>query len=388
MRKWPEGGPKRLWTASRIGHGYSSPIIAEGALYITGDVDDALVISAFDLDGPLRWKTTNGRSWKGPWPGARASCSYDEGRLYHMNAHGRVVCLDPADGKEIWAVDALERFGAGNISWGVSECLLVDGDRVIVTPGGAKSLMAALDKKTGETVWSSEPLRFQRTRRSGGEAVDPPLPDADKAGYAYPILCELGGHRLIAGCSARHLFCVDAETGKILWTHQIPTRYEVIGSIPLLWRDSIFFTAPDDFGGQMFRVRADGDRVRFEKLWETPLDNCHGALVLVDGRLYGSGYRRFRGWACIDASTGEMLYSDRNLANGSVIHADGRLYVLAEDGVMALLKPTPNGFETAGRFRLVDGPQRQDAWAHPVICRGRLYLRRHDDLFCYDIRER
>ena len=393
LQAWPEGGPKLLWKVSGLGRGYSSPIITRGTLYITGDVGADLVIFAFDLDGKLKWKTTNGQAWRKQWPGSRASCTFDDGRLYHMNAHGRAACLDPADGREIWAVDVLERFGAKNIQWGISECLLIDGDRLLVTPGGPKALMAALDKRTGETVWAGEPLRFQRAHRFGGKKLEQPAPDTDKAGYAPPILFELGGRRLIAGCSARHLFCVDADTGKLLWTHLAWARWEVIGAIPLLWRDALFFTVPDTYGGRLFRVHASKDSVRLEELWETPVDNCHGALVAVGDRLYGSGYRRFRHWACIDLATGKTLYSKSDLLKGSVLYADGRLYPLAEDGLMALLEPTAAGFETVGQFRFAQAPEGskrhpRDVWPHPVICDGRLYLRYHDTLCCYDIRKR
>ncbi len=393
LQSWPEGGPPRLWQVSGLGRGYCSPIVTGGTLYITGDVGQALVIFAFDLDGKLKWKTTNGQAWRKQWPGSRASCTYDGGRLYHMNAHGRTVCLDPSDGKELWAVDVQQRFGAPGIQWGRSECVLIDGDRVIVTPGGPKALMAALDKKTGETVWQTAPLRFERTHQFGGRPVEPPRPDTDKTGYASPILFELGGRRLIAGCSARHLFIVDAEAGKLLWSQGVFARFEVIGAIPVFWRDSVFFTAPDDFGGMLLRIRVTNDGVRFEEAWRSPQDNCHGAMVVADGRLYGSGYRRDPAWACVDLATGKVLYKKANLTKGSTLFADGRLYALAEDGVMALLEPTDTAFKTAGRFRLVQVPEgrrrrQRDVWPHPVLCGGRLYLRYHDTLSCYDVRKR
>ena len=132
------GGPKLAWKIGNLGRGWSSPIIVRDRLYITGDVDDDLVIFAFDLDGRPLWQATNGRSWTGSYPGARACCAYSAGKLYHMNAHGRVACLDAATGKELWAVDVLERFQGQNITWAMSECLLVDGPRLIVTPGGKR----------------------------------------------------------------------------------------------------------------------------------------------------------------------------------------------------------------------------------------------------------
>lgn len=195
LQQWPEGGPKLLWKVDGLGKGWSSPIVVGDTLYITGDVEDDLVIYAFDIDGNSRWKTTNGQSWKKSYPGSRASCTYSEGCLYHLNAHGRLVRLDARTGEEQWAVDVLERFDAKNITWAISECVLVDGQWVIVTPSGEKALVAALDKRTGRTAWTT-----------------PAIPD-DRASYSSPILFRCAGRRLIANCSASHGFGIDADTG-------------------------------------------------------------------------------------------------------------------------------------------------------------------------------
>ena len=369
LASWPEGGPKLLWKSRSLGRGYSSPIVTGGAIYITGDVDDELGIFALDLDGKVLWRVVNGRSWKRPHPGARASCAVSEGRLYHMNAHGRTVCLDATTGRELWAVNVLERFGGLNIRWGLSECLLIDGPRVIVTPGGSKGLMAALDKTTGRTVWASQAI-----------------PD-ERAGYASPILFTRGRRRILAGCSSRHAFGVDADTGKLLWKRPRPTRYEVIGASPVYCDGSVFVTSPDGRGGALLRIAADAGEVRVTDAWASPLDNVHGGVVRAGGFLYGSGHWNIKGWARVDVRTGKVAYQTSDLAIGSAIWADGRLYCLSERGIMALLKPTAKGFETLGRFRLATPTGRvPDVWAHPVICDGRLYLRYHDTLFCYDIR--
>ena len=369
LASWPQGGPKLLWKVSGLGRGYSAPIVTGRTLYITGDVGAELHIFALGLDGRRKWLAKNGRSWKRPHPGARASCAFSEGRLYHMNAHGRTVCLDAATGRELWAVNVLERFRGRNIRWGLSECLLVDGQRVVVTPGGSKGLMAALDKTTGRTVWASEAV------------------PGEKAGYASPILFAYGGRRILAGCSSRHAFGVDAETGKLLWKHPRPTRYEVIGATPVYCGGAVFVTSPDGRGGALFRISVDGRNVSAAEAWTSPLDNVHGGVVLKGGFLYGSGHWNIKGWACVDVRTGKVAYQTSDLAIGSAIRADGRLYCLSERGIMALLKPAPKGFETLGRFRLAKPTGKvPDVWTHPVICDGRLYLRYHQTLFCYDIR--
>ena len=383
LGSWPEGGPKLLWQASGLGRGYSSPVIAGGRLYITGDVGNDLIVFAFSLDGKPLWKTPNGKAWRKSHRGARACVAYSEGRVYHMNAHGRVVCLAAETGKELWAVDVLKRFGGKVIHWGLSECLLVDGPRLIVTPGGTKAFMAALDRKTGETVWATEPLSFERTVAFGGKPLDPPVTEADKAGYAPPILFELGGRRHIVGCSSRHAFGVDADTGKLLWTVRIPSRFEVLSTTPLLVGDAVLVRG-DGKGSKLIRIRMDGEEVVAEEAWTTPLDSTHYAMVLVAGRIYGGWYRGGAHWACVDPATGKILHQSRELKPGPVLYADGRLYCQGEDGEVALVKPTADGMEIAGRFRLTE-QRKKDAWAHPVILDRRLYLRYHDTLSCFDI---
>lgn len=386
LPRWPEGGPRLLWQTNGLGRGYSAPIITGGRIYLAGDVEDDLCIFALDLQGRLGWQATNGRAWKDPYPGARASCTFSEGRLYHMNAHGRVACLDAATGAEIWAVDMRERFGSKVTTWAYSENLLVDGPRVIVTPGGPKAMMAALEKKTGATVWASEPLRFGESKYPAHERLAEPAGEADSASHGSPILFTLGGRRHLVNCSQRHLFGADADTGQLLWSRPMPTPYLVIAVTPVLVGNGVYVTAPDAKFRGLYRLSPQASGIQVEHLWTGALDTCHGGLVLVDGALVGSFYRG-KTWASLDARTGETRAQIKDLAKGSVLWADGRFYCLSEEGEMALLKSTPQGFDVAGRFRLVAG-RKTDVWTHPVILDGRLYLRFHETLFCYDVRRR
>jgi outer membrane protein assembly factor BamB len=385
LRQWPEGGPRRLWRSKGMGSGYAAPIVTGERIYLAGDHEDQLRIKALDLTGQHLWTATNGQSWKTPYPGARASVTFSEGRLFHLNAHGRVACLAADDGRELWQVNLFERFGGRNITWALSECLLVDGPRLIVTPGGTRALMAALDKKTGETVWTSAPLRLGPSENPAHRRVPEPVGEIDGASYASPILVQHAGRRQVIGCSLRHVFGVDAHSGQLLWTQPLPTRYSVIASTPVWVGDAVFATAPDTRDGGLFRFFQDGDDVRADKVWSTPLDTGQGGVVWVADALFGPWYRTHKGWARVDRTTGEATVEMKDLAKGSLIYADGHLYCLSEEGEMVLAKPTATGIDKVSRFAFVPG-RKNDVWTHPVILDGRLYLRYHDELSCYDVR--
>jgi outer membrane protein assembly factor BamB len=369
LSQWPPSGPKLLWQVAGLGKGWSSPIVVGGRVYVTGDVGDELILFAFDDRGKVVWKTTNGQAWNGPYPGSRASCVYSDQRIYHVNAHGRLACFDAANGNEIWDVDILQRFAAKNIQWGITECLLVDGNRLIVTPGGTKALMAALDKSDGRTLWTNAPL---------GD---------DVASHSSPILFRASGRRQIANSSSAHGFGVDADSGKLLWTVPLRNQFGVNAATPIFAGDQVFFVTPYAENGRAYRLRAEGAKLSAEEAWRSSLDTVTGSGVLLDGTLFAAGYRKSKWWFGLDWKTGQTLSEQKDLTTGAAVYADGRLYVFDERGTVALAKPERNAMTIVGRFRIA-GERLGDAWAHPVLCDGRLYIRFHDALYCYDVRAR
>ncbi len=364
---WPEGGPSLLWRIDGLGVGWSSPIVVGDRLYLTGDVEEDLVVFAFDLDGKPVWRATSGRFWKNPYPGARATCTYSEGRIYHISAHGRVACLDAASGAEHWAVNVLDRFEARNITWALSECLLIDGPRVVVTPGGQKALMAALDKRTGRTVWATEPI------------------PGDRTSHCSPILFRHAGRRLIASCSDSHGFGVDADSGKLLWTVPLKNRYGTNVATPVYGAGSVYYVTPYAELGRLYRLVPQGDGIAAEHAWTCPLDTVTGSGVLLDGVLYAAGYRKPKHWFGIDWRSGETRCELEDFTTGAALYADGRLYILDEQGHVGLVEPSGSRMTVHGRFKLIEKRVR-DAWAHPVLLDGRLYLRYHGTLWCFDVR--
>jgi outer membrane protein assembly factor BamB len=276
----------------------------------------------------------------------------------------------------VWAVNVAEQFGGKNITWGLSECLLVDSGAVYVTAGGGDALIVALDLLTGRTIWKSKPL----SDSEGEQAVEAPS-------YVSPILMTFAGRKVIIGCSLKHLFCADAATGELHWTKRLPTTYSVLATMPVFFAgDRIFMTAPHGTGGHCYQLTAKspGSPIGVMDLWTSKLDTCQGGVVSANGKLFGSFYSDRKGWAAVNARNGEILYTNTDIAKGAALFAEGKLYALAEDGWMHLLEPTEKEFAVRGRFRLADATRR-DAWAHPVIHDRRLYLRYHDKLTCYDV---
>jgi len=367
---WPADGPKLLWKVSGMGRGWCSPIVVGEMLYICGDVDGELKIFAMGLDGKIKWQVANGKAWKKPFPGSRASCCYSDGMVYQMNGYGRVVCLDAKTGKELWAVDILKRFEAKRPFFGASECLLVDGSNVIVTPAGKKALIAALDKKTGKTVWT------------GLAAPE----ETETAGYSSPILVKLGGRRLIIATTSYRTFAADAGTGKVLWTVKLALTKNACSTIPIFCGNNVFIpnTSVNEQFSSMLTISEKGDKVK--KAWTLQLRNLSGSGIYVDGNLYISGARKLTGYLCLDPKTGKTKAKLAQPITAAAIWADGKLFIQSADGKVFLLKTTADGFKALGEFYVVRSGKKKDAWAHPVLFGGRLYLRYHDTLFCYDVK--
>lgn len=363
LQEWPEGGPALLWTATGLGRGFGSPIIVEDSVYIGGDVGEDLVMVALDLAGKEKWRTSNGKRWTKSIPGGRTTPCYDDGHLYLMNAHGRLACLKAADGVELWAVNILELFEGKNITWGISESVLVDGGNVFATPVGAKGLMAAFDKKTGEALWTT-----------------PAIPGA-KPTYSSPILVEVNGVRQLINCTNKDVFGVDVKTGAMLWKHPqaLPS---VIGMSPVFRDDSIYIGNTTRDEGKVFRLKIDGETPTV--VWTQDLTDTEcGNVVCIRDVVLGSRKRKFKEWLCLDAATGEIRHTEANMPSGSVMYADERFYCLTVQGTISLHELVGQKLKTVGKMEVVKG--RKDVWAHPVVYGGRLYIRYHDKLHCYDV---
>ncbi|HUT90637.1 MAG TPA: PQQ-binding-like beta-propeller repeat protein [Thermoguttaceae bacterium] len=367
LKRWPEGGPKLLWTASGLGHGFATVAIADGRIYTAGNVGEDTVVTAMDMGGRVVWRAKNGRAWSGSQPGSRSTPTLDGDRLYHESPHGDVACFDAKTGRPIWGVNVLEKFHSENVTWALAESLLVDGDRVICRPGGREVSFVALDKRTGEVVWTSPTT-------------------GDLAGYSSTALAEWKGVRMLLALSSQALISANADTGERLFRFEQKTPFDENIGTPI-YHDGHVFICTRTTGSVMLRLDVDGGRASVEEVWRnTDLDNQHGGVVLLDGYLYGSSHVNSGGkWICVDWRTGRTMYVAEGIGpKGSLTYADGLLCVLGERGDVGLVKPTPTAHEIVSRFKI---PQngKGPTWAHPVVCGGRLYVRHSDFLYTYDV---
>ena len=364
LEEWPASGPDILWHFSGIGEGHSSPAIANGLIYLSGMIDNTGYIHALTADGKLKWKASYGEEFHESYPGSRSTPVIAEDLLYIYSGHGVLTCMDAKSGEVKWQVDVLDKYDGENIRWGVTETVVVDGDKVYVTPGGKKHNMVALNRFDGELVWSAEGA-------------------GDLSAYCTPLLIKLPERDLLVTHTADNIIGVCAESGNTLWTYPHTNRWQVHANTPIYKNGKVFCFSGYGQGGVMLDLNEDGSKV--EKAWfSEKLDNRIGGMVEIDGYLYGSGDNN-REWRCVNWETGEETYASKDLGKGAVIAADGMLYCYSDRGDLALVKATPEKFDMVSQAEVELGTAQH--WAHPVIKDGKLYVRHGETLIVYDIKK-
>jgi outer membrane protein assembly factor BamB len=378
LKSWPAGGPKRAWTFTELGVGYSGPAVVGDKLYIMGGVDGREWLFALDVaSGKRLWRCEIGALYpNGYGDGPRGTPTVDGDRVYCIGGQGNLLCADASSGERVWMVRLKEDLGGEVMSrWGFAESPLVDGDRLICTPGGARGTMAALNKKTGDIVWRSEGVR-------------------DKVAYASIVPTDFGGTRQYIQLTGSGVISIAAKDGKLLWRQAVVVNGTAMVPTPIVKDEYVYVTT--DYGAGCALIKLSGSDNRSEVVYANKkMQNHHGGVVLIDGHIYGwSGNSNGRGmWVCQNFLTGEGVWDSTRFAQaGSLTCADGRLYCYGQrDGTVVLVEPSKEGWKEHGRFKIprqTDIPRKQGAiWTHPVVANGKLYLRDQDLLFCYVVKE-
>ncbi|MGE4179159.1 MAG: PQQ-binding-like beta-propeller repeat protein [Limisphaerales bacterium] len=369
LKKWPAGGPKRLWLNRDAGLGYAGYSVVGGKLFTLGLRGDQEFILCLDAEtGEELWAAPAGAKYPNGWgDGPRATPTVDGGKVYAMGGHGTLVCAQASDGKVIWQKSMTADLGGKLADWGYTESVLVADDRVICTPGGDKGTLAALSKDTGALIWQSSEL-------------------TDKNQYASPILVRHEGKPQVVQLVTSKVFGVDLASGKVLWQQPFPGRVAVIPT-PIHHDDHVYVSAGYGVGCMLVKL---GDNNSSSVVYENKvMKNHHGGVIRVGDHLYG--YSDGPGWVCQNFKTGEEVWASKKLGKGAIHYADGMFYCLAEDsGEVALVEASTKDWVERGRFKLEPQTQQRNPqgriWTHPVVINGRLYLRDQELLFCYDVK--
>jgi outer membrane protein assembly factor BamB len=380
LSEWKAGGPPLAWKASGAGVGFSSLAVSGGRIFTLGDRDGAQhVIALSETDGKLLWTARLGLAWRDEMGGPRGTPSVSDGLVFAVGTEGEVAAFEAATGKERWRRSLVADFGGSMMSmWKFSESPLVDGDRVIVTPGARDAALVALDKRTGKEVW-----------RAAVPELGPQ--GKDGAGYSSVVISEAAGVKQYVQLLGRGLVGIRAEDGKFLWGYNRIANNVANISTPVVRANYVFASTGYQTGSVFLELSKAGSGVQAKEVYfldAKTFQNHHGGFVLVGNQVYG-GHGHRKGFPiCLEFATGKVLWGGdiRNAGTGSaaVAYADGNLYFRYENGVVVLIRATPEGYQEKGSFTI---PNVKDpSWSHPVIAGGRLYLREQDTLYAYDVK--
>ena len=366
LKQWPRSGPPVAWSASMLGAGYGSVAVKGDRIWVQGMRNRQSVVTSLNrADGKVAWVTIIGAAGENDrGSGPRSTPSVDGDRLYAMTENGDLASLRVADGAIVWQKNVIKEYGGRNINWLLSESPLVDGSLVIVTPGGRGAGMVALDKMTGKTVWVSKEL-------------------SDEAGYASSVVADVQGVRTVMTLTSEAAVGVRESDGKLMWRYTPVANGTANISTPVYSDNKVFFTSAYGTGGALLGLKATGQEVKAQEIYFTrDMQNHHGGVVLVNGYLYGFNNAIL---TCLEFASGKMMWRDRSVGKGSIVYADGNLYLFSEDNVVGLAEATPAGYREKGRFSIAD--QGWPSWSHPVVSAGRLYIRNQGTLASYDVRQ-
>lgn len=365
LKQWPANGPKEVWRVEGIGEGYGSLAIGGGRVYVQGGDGKASSVHCLSAtDGKKIWSLVIGRQGDNDrGDGPRSTPTLDGDNIYILTETGDLTGLRLRDSSRLWQKNILAEFRGHNPQWLLSESPLIDGNKLVVTPGGSGAGIVALDKNTGSTIWKSAEL-------------------SDPAGYASLIAADIAGVRCYTTLNANAGVGVRASDGKLLWRYTSAANRVANCATPVVSGNKVFYTSAYDTGcGLVELTPADGALKQREVYFKREMMNHHGGVVLVNGYIYGFSNAIL---TCMKFDTGDVMWRDRSVGKGAVAYADGMLFLLGESQTMGLADATPDGYREKGRFRIPD--LGRPSWAHPVVCGQRLFVRNQGMLQCFDVK--
>lgn len=365
LKQWPPAGPPLAWSVASLGKGYGSLAIRGDFIYAQGTQGrNSVVFCLKRAGGAIVWVKSLGRTLdqdKGGGP--RGTPTLDGDRVYALSENGDLACLRVSDGGVVWARNILSDFGGKNPQWLISESPLVDGDNLIVTPGGRGSAIVALNKLTGKNVWATTEL-------------------SDSAAYSSAIVADVSGVRTIMQLTSEAGVGVRAKDGKLLWRYARVANDTANVTTPVYADNMVFYTSAYNTGAALLKLRADAATIKADEGYFTrDMMNHHGGVVLLNGYLYGFSNAIL---TCMEFATGKVMWRNRSVGKGTLTAADGVLFLMGEGNTVGLADVNPSAYVEKGRFQIAD--QGWPSWAHPVIAGGTLYIRNQGVLAAYNVK--
>jgi outer membrane protein assembly factor BamB len=377
LQQWPKEGPKLLWKVNAAGSGYSTPSVVGDRLFLMGNhgLDNEFVEALSVQDAKPIWSIRLGKvgnpDQQPKFPAARSTPTVNGEFLYALSSDGVLACLETGTGHLIWQKNLRSDFGGKPGAWAYAESPLIDGDTLVVTPGGSQATLVALKKRTGDVIWKC------------------PAPEGDEAAYASAIILTIGGVKQYVQLLQKGLVGVEASGGKLLWRSAKPvSRYGANIPTPLA-SEGLIYAAAAGTGGGAIKVNVENGRFEPQTVYfQAKFPTANGGAVTVGDLLFGTTGEAL---LCIDFATGKQRWEERALGAAALCYADRRLYLHGENGEVALVEPSPVGYQEKGRFAPPDQPERlndmEKAWTYPVVANGRLYIRDHNMLWCYGVKQ-
>ena len=366
LKSWPSSGPKVLWSISTLGEGYGSLCISGSNIYVQGRKGSDSVVHCLNrADGKAQWSVPLGvYRDQDRGGGARGTPTLDGDKLYVLSENGDLACLNAKDrGNKIWGKNILKEYGGSNPHWLISESPLVDGNFLIVMPGGSGAGVVKLDKATGKTVWTCKDLN-------------------EDAGYSSCIAADIQGVRTYMVLTSAAGIGVRASDGKLMWHYEKVANRTANCTTPIYSDNHVFYTSAYGTGCALLELKANKGMIDAKEVYfSRDMQNHHGGVVLVKDHLYGFSASIL---TCMEFKTGKVAWKNRSVGKGALTYADGMLYLLGEQNVAGLAVATAEDYKETGRFRIEDSGK--PSWAHPVVSDGRLYIRNQGSLTCYDVK--
>lgn len=378
LKSWPKDGPKLHWKITDAGSGYAAPSVLGDRIYMLGNdgLENEFVAAYSAADGKRVWLARLGKvgnpNQSPSFPAARSTPTVEADALYALGSDGDLAAVERRTGKIMWRKSLRTDFGGKPGQWAYSESPLVDGNAVICTPGGSDATLLALNKHSGEVIWKCV------------------LPERDTAAFASCVVAEVNGVRQYVQLLQKGLVGVDAKAGRLLWRYAKPTsRYGANIPTPVVAGEYIY-VASAGTGGGLVKLVGNGGQITAEEVYfESKLPTAIGGTVKIGDELYGTTGQSM---LCLAFQTGKVKWEERAIGAAALCFADDRLYLHGENGVVALVEPSGEGYRERGHFTPPDQPKRSNAmeksWAYPVVANGNLYLRDHGTLWCYDVKAR